>query len=405
MRDRRDSAYLRALSFLVLLFLSGCATPAPRTPPSDRNAPPPGALVAAVVKTLERHIPDLPIPREERAAFRARARAAKSFAEERAIAVELLDRIPASHIALYSSYAVRFFEAELAGRDSPTIGFFLVGIGGELFVSDVLAGSPAAAAGIVRGDRLIAMDGVPAAASPRLDDRHDDLAVPDEESRLVRVVAGERVAVTLHRGGGPPAEIAVEIPIVPWSSLRSDRIGARTIERDGVRVGVLPISYIYARETSRLLLDALAGPLRGAEALVLDVRGRGGSAIALAVVIAMLRNPAVTGDSPLVLAMDRRTRSAKEVLARELARDGRAVLVGERTAGAVRPAWFVPLVRETWLLCPRGPVGRDGYGLEGKGVDPDLSIADPFPAAGGADPILEAAIAEAVRLAREGRPR
>jgi hypothetical protein len=59
----------------------------------------------------------------------------------------------------------------------------------------------------------------------------------------------------------------------------------------------------------------------------------------------------------------------------------------------------VPLVRDTWLLCPRGPLAIDPYGLEGRGVEPDIAIGDPFPAGDGADPILEAAVAEAARRA------
>jgi len=392
-RNRRRPA----LALCALLLISGCASPPSASPGGGARNGGRGALVAAVLDTLAREIPDLALPAPERETYRARALAAGSLAEERAVAAELLERIPASHLALFSGYAKRIFEAELSGRDTPTIGFFLAGIGGELVVSGVLAGTPAAAAGVRRGDRLIAIDAVPAERSPRLDDRHDDAAVPEEESRLLRVAEGDLVTARFGRRGAIPAEYEVELRASLWSSLRSDRLGARIVERDGVRVGILPFSYIYSRESSRLLLEALAGPLRGADALLIDLRGRGGSAIALVVLTAMLRNPTVVGDLPIVLAIDRRTRSAKEVLARDLRESDRVTLVGERTAGAVLPARWHALVEDTWLLCPRGSAGSDPYGLEGKGVAPEIEVEDPFPAGDGSDPILEAAIGEAAR--------
>ncbi len=380
---------------LLLLALSACgALASPRSSAVLVR----GDLLAATLRTLDSQIPDLPVSEAVRHEFLARARAAQSFAEERAITRELIDRIPASHIALFSTYAKEYFELELAGRDAPTIGFQLSESGGELLVSKVLRGTPAEETGIRRGDRLIAIDGIPAMQSRRLDPRHDDAAPPDEATHLLRVGRRDQVRVSLERNGaGPATEIEVVLPATVTSSLRSDRAGARMVELDGVKVGVLPLSYIYSKETSRLFLDSLAGPLIEANCLVLDLRGRGGSGISLMVLTSMLRNPTIVGDLPIVAAIDRRTRSAKEVLARDIRALGIGTLVGERTAGAVRPARWLPLPRETWLLCPSGSISDDPRGLEGSGVAPDIAAKDPFPGGDGADPILEAAIAEAAR--------
>ena len=202
----------------------------------------------------------------------------------------------------------------------------------------------------------------------------------------------------MARGGdGVASAIAVLLPVVRASSLESDRLGVVRREIDGVTVGVIPFTFIYSRETSRHFMAALSGPLLDADALVLDLRGRGGSGIAMLALLSMLENETFVGGLPIVAAIDQRTRSAKEVLARSIRERSIGTLVGEKTPGAVRPSHWVELTEETWLLCPHGPIGTDPRGLEGIGVEPDLWVVDPFPDGDGADPILEASIAEAVR--------
>ena len=363
-------------------------------------------LLESTLRVLRDRIPDLRFNREQLESVRGRFAAAGSRAERREVVRRFLDRIPTSHLALFSSYAKFTFERELAGELSTTLGLTLIESGGTYYVSSVLRGTPASEAGIVRGDRVISIDGDSPALSPRLDARHDDSAPPDEASHLVRVRWGDRVPIVIARGGaGPRTTLEMTLPAVRASSLRSDQLGVRLETRRGVQVGVIPLSYVYSRATSRHVSDALRGPLARADAIVLDLRGRGGSGIALLSLTRLLMNPIALGDRPLVAAIDRRTRSAKEVLAQSMRRRQLGTLVGEKTPGAVRGSQWVELGSGEWLLCPHGPIGVDPRGLEGIGVAPDLWVDDPFPNGDGADPILSAAIDEAARQVLDGASR
>ncbi len=385
-------AVVLAALFTSTVLIPSCALP------TEAAAAERGDLLDATLRVLRDRIPDLRLKRSDVRDLRTRFDRAATSGEQRELVRHFLNDIPTSHLALFSTYAKTVFERELSGVASPTLGLSLTQIEGEWIVGGVMRGTPAEEAGIVRGDRLLAIDGIAPGKSPRLDPRHDDRAPPHEPSHIVRVRAGERVGVQVARGGdGVASAIAVLLPVVRASSLESDRLGVVRREIDGVTVGVIPFTFIYSRETSRHFMAALSGPLLDADALVLDLRGRGGSGIAMLALLSMLENETFVGGLPIVAAIDQRTRSAKEVLARSIRERSIGTLVGEKTPGAVRPSHWVELTEETWLLCPHGPIGTDPRGLEGIGVEPDLWVVDPFPDGDGADPILEASIAEAVR--------
>ncbi|WP_033823870.1 PDZ domain-containing protein, partial [Kitasatospora sp. MBT63] len=70
---------------------------------------------------------------------------------------------------------------------------------GSTAVSDVLPGSPAAAAGIAVGDRLLRVDGAAA----------DQLPVTDVVARLRGRQAGSTVAVAVQRADGPGRDLVL----------------------------------------------------------------------------------------------------------------------------------------------------------------------------------------------------
>ena len=85
---------------------------------------------------------------------------------------------------------------------------------------------------------------------------------------------------------------------------------------------------------------------------------------------------------PLVVIIDKGSRSAKEVLAYILKKSGRATLVGERTGGNVLgtfPFWI-----GDWAILeiPMIDVIVDGVRLEGVGVEPHVAVIDEFDADG-----------------------
>jgi carboxyl-terminal processing protease len=95
---------------------------------------------------------------------------------------------------------------------------------------------------------------------------------------------------------------------------------------------------------------------------------------------------------PLAVLVDGGTRSGKEVVSRALQKNRRAVLVGERTAGAVVAGRILPLSDGSLLFLAVDDILVDGERLEGVGVVPDVQVPAALPFAEGKDPQLEAAL-------------
>ncbi|MEC7584465.1 MAG: S41 family peptidase [Planctomycetota bacterium] len=333
---------------------------------------------------LDRSFCDRELP-ELLARFRDQADRATSPAQERAVVHALLAQVPASHLALLSRSTHQWFEAELFGQPSPMLGCSLVRIGEKFYIDSVYAGGPAAEAGLRRGEEVLAICGEDPLDSPWLDWRSDDAHLTDPASYRFVVIEGQ--VVELQVGADRPREVALVAR--PWSALRASSEGVRELPLGNTRALYVPLWFVYHERAARLLAEALrAHPDCGG--LLLDLRGRGGSALECAVILRVLHRAKARGLS-IVALTDSRTRSAKEILALELRRRALATLVGERTAGAVLVADFAPLSEEAVLMLP---VARLSYSaaLEGSGVAPDVPCRDPLPATPGADPILWAGL-------------
>lgn len=349
-----------------------------------------GTLLARTVRLLRARLPgERARIEEEAAALRADARACETEAAERFVVFRLLERIPTSHLCLVSGFGYRSANADLLGRDHVTLGLWLVEIDGRIFADHVLFGGPAYVAGIRRGDEVTALDGVAARDSPRLDFRTDDAYLPDPPTHFVR--CEQNVPVTLSIRTRVDQETPDEIRVRPTrtSTIAADRAGVHRVSLEGVRAGYVSIHLMTYGEAGEHLRAALEGPLAACDAVIVDIRGRGGSPVEIWACLAYLRRAQQRGVR-LVLLVDGRTRSAKEILAQRAKAEGLAQLVGERTAGAVRRSRFYRVGADTWLLCP-------AYGLETTfsaelaGVEPDVPCADALPWAHGRDPILQAA--------------
>ncbi|MEA3061360.1 MAG: hypothetical protein QOJ94_1141 [Sphingomonadales bacterium] len=112
--------------------------------------------------------------------------------------------------------------------------------GGDFVIEAVRDGSPAAAAGIARGDRLIAVDGVPTAAAVQA--FWDDLGLPVTEERAgfaARILAaGRRDAqrrLMVQRGQSSPRPLELtnlyQIPHPPRPPVTTRREGAALVVR------------------------------------------------------------------------------------------------------------------------------------------------------------------------------
>ncbi len=350
---------------------------------------PAGALFEQVVAVLEDRETGAGVRRGELPALAARYRAAARLsepAEERAVVHAMLAELGVSHLALLSEHSYRAVMAELAGELQPTLGCGIAVTAGQAYVTAVLEGGPAERAGLTNGDRVLALDGVPVLESPRLDWRSDDAALPGPALHGVRVRAGDVVQWTV---AARPGEVRlVPVAAARYSALRAAEESVAAIDLGDVRMGYVHLWYMHDRGLSALLRRALRGALARCDVLVLDLRGRGGSAAAVFAVLKILERDG----RPLLCLIDRGTRSAKEVLAYEVRRRGLGRLVGERTAGAVIPAYFTRVGDDAVLMYPGHALDEYTEALEGVGVRPDLIAPGRGPYSAGHDAILRAAV-------------
>ncbi len=382
----------RAAFLLPLLTLT--ALPAPAEAQG-------GEVYERVVEKLGSRFHDLEWRRETlpriAARLRPQARASATAEEERAVIQYLLEQVPSSHTALYSEATWRRLFDDLANRRRPTLGLELVHLEEGFFVHTLLEGGPAAEAGVLSGDRVLTVDGLPPEKSPRLDWRSDDASLPDPPVHALRCSAGEEVVLELERH--PGLRLGVRLRARVLSSLEASLATARVQEVEGRRVAWFHLRMVHSRQTDKVLRQLLIGRFAEAEALVLDLRGRGGSASMAQRLLALFDGPGAVWTRPVVALVDGATRSAKEVLAWELRERGIARLIGERTAGAVIPATFARVAPDAILMFPSTTLGAYTERLEGKGVEPDVLVRAAGPWSAGADPILEAGLQEAARLA------
>jgi len=323
----------------------------------------------------------------------------RATSEEQFVALtrQALADLKASHTGYYTPLDQRYygllavFEAHL--KTGPvewdSIGADFTA---DHFVRTIFACGPADQVGLKRGDRILKADGA------------DFQPVLSFQGR-----AGRPVMLTVER---TRAETPLKIAVTPrrirlrveW--LDAERRGARVVVHRGKRIAYVPFFSGAGDEYRDALQELLAGALRDADALVLDLRdGFGGCNPNL--VNLFNKTPAVLSfvgrdgkggsmDSqwrkPLVLIINGGTPSGKEVVAYSVKKHRMGTLVGTRTAGAVLAGSCFQLGNKAIMYLAVSDVRADGERIEGRGVDPDVEVADSLPYAGGADPQLDKAL-------------
>jgi carboxyl-terminal processing protease len=207
-------------------------------------------------------------------------------------------------------------------------------------VLDPMPDRPAEKAGILKGDILIAVDGVPL----------DPALSVDDVVTLIRGPIGEPVALTVQRAG--EAE-----PLV-FSVLR-ERIEAPSVEwrvlEQAPQVGYIAIRSFTERTAAEL--DQALDELRQQEIsyLIVDLRHNGGGLLQSSIDVASrflsdgvvlyerrnngeeqiyrVRAATRAPNWPTVILTDGATASASEIVAGALQDRGRAALIGEKTFG------------------------------------------------------------------------
>ena len=207
-----------------------------------------------------------------------------------------------------------------------------------LLVVDVFAGSPAARAGLARGDLITNVGSV------SLANRSANFS-----ASLIKGRAGTRVTLTVRHGAQRRTVSLVRADItVPVAS-------GRILQYHGTKIGAVELTSFTAGSGSELRAQVDKVLHQGARALILDLRENGGGLLEEAVNVASIFIPdgtivstagrsqprqvylakgnAIPTSMPLVVLVDSGTASAAEIVTGALQDRGRATVVGTHTYG------------------------------------------------------------------------
>ncbi len=292
------------------------------------------------------------------------------------------------------------FRAELQGRNQ------FVGIGVQVSqhapfsIVTVFPDSPAQRAGLMPGDVILAVNGIPATEQTL-----------QSLNGLIRGEEGTAVTLTVMRRSEPaPLDITVVRGVVSIPVLTS------TLRPDGI--GVIQLTAFTANgQSEQMLRDALADlTAQGARGWVLDLRANGGgSADSVYQVLGAFlppETPVLTVDRrgerttfqvegeeapaqlPLAVLIGPGSASGAEIVAAVLQDTGRARIFGQQSAGCVNLGVLRGLPDGSGMSITGARVlaGPRERVLDGAGVTPDEQTPD-----GPGDPALAAAVAYLLR--------
>ncbi|HEY8247668.1 MAG TPA: S41 family peptidase [Hyphomicrobium sp.] len=336
--------------------------------------------------------------------------AAKTDAQRSAAINALLTELGASHTRHYTKDETAYYElvdifSYPLRRDIPKhfagekvryagIGMFTKDIDGKTFVTAVFPDFPAARAGLLAGDEIVAADNRPFAPIGSF-----------------RNKIGEKVTLQIRReANGDTRSITVEPHwIEPGETFQAAlRDSARIIETNGKRVGYVRVWSYAGTEYQSLLEDVLSdGKLKDADALIWDLRDGWGGAHPRYLSVFNTYGPtlALTGRNgttnlvgyrwgkPVAMLVNGGTRSGKEVLAYGFKKNGFGQVIGERTAGALLAGTAFLLSDGSLLIMAVEDAAVDGERVEGKGVPPSIEVPFDIRYAAGKDPQLDKAVA------------
>lgn len=254
----------------------------------------------------------------------------------------------------------------------------------HLVIIAPLDGGPAKRAGILAGDTIVAINGVPV--------QPDDI---DVSIKKLRGPIGSKITLTiLHADGSKP----VAIPLVR-ERIRVASVTTRMLEPGYAYIRISEFQDDTADELTRTVekLQKQHGPLRGA---VLDLRSNPGGLLTSAVGVAddfldsglivstrgrlsqsNLKFSATPGDlldgAPMVVLVDNGTASAAEIVTGALKDNHRALVMGRRTFGKGSVQTILPLGNgDAVKLTTARYYTPDGTSIQAAGITPDIVLGD-----------------------------
>lgn len=330
--------------------------------------------------------------------YRDQAREARGREEAYKIINAMIGELKTSHLALVDARVWRdHLRSEFSNAPTPRLGAELVEIDGALYIGGLLEGGPAAKAGLLTGDQVVAINGRPPLDAEDLLGAGHDPGLPGHPGYVLIVEDGEEVRFTVRsRDQGPTRAIAVTAAKMTMMDAMENSI--RVVERGGKRIGVIHLWHFMNNRVVRIVRGAMAGAFRDVDGLVFDIRGRGGSAAVVNQLLNLFRGRRAIWSRPVSVLIDGHTRSAKEIFAWQWRRESElGPLVGQRTQGACIATIFRTLRDGSVMLLPAYDVSRisGGENLEGQGVPADVTVEEGELAfRRGRDPILERGLAE-----------
>ena len=213
-----------------------------------------------------------------------------------------------------------------------------------MYIDDVIPGGPAEQAGLVVGDRILAIEGKPISS-------FDDLG---DAVMIMRGEPGTQVNFTCVHEGQAPRELRVTRALVDPPAVEVRWLG------EGLGVLRLRDFQAASAKEMRAGLSELRASAKQAggelQGVVLDLRDNGGGLLDQAIEIsdmfiadgalvrtrgrqgrlldeARARGPGTVRDLPLVVLMNKGSASASEIVAGALQDHRRALIIGERSYG------------------------------------------------------------------------
>jgi carboxyl-terminal processing protease len=280
---------------------------------------------------------------------------------------------PYSHYYDPSDYQT--FQNEDTNPHLSGIGIDITRENKGVLVNSVFRGSPAAKAGLVRGDLIIAV------GSSSLVNRSVNFS-----RSLITGKAGTKVTLTVQRGQQKPRMVSL---------IRADLVvpvaAAQLVHYHGLKLGHVQLTSFAVGSGDEVRQQVRNMLHDGAQGLILDLRENGGGLVNEAINVAsifisngtivstagraqprqvyMAMGDAIAPNIPMVVLVDSGTASAAEIVTAALQQRGRAKVVGTHTYGKGVFQEITPLQNGGALDFT---VGRyytpDGHNLGGPGV-------------------------------------
>ena len=351
---------------------------------------------------------------EVRSRYRSQAARANSTQQLANIINQMLGELKTSHTHFYTANEPAYYQIAGIFRqfllddlkpflpegklEYTGIGIYTEEIDNKTFIKAIINGSPAEKSGLKVGDELLSVGGQPFQAIQSFVGK-----------------AEREVPVLIKRtADAKPQEITVIPKIFNPATMFLDALkdSVEVIERDDKKIGYIHVwSYADPKYQEQLETELVYDRLKDTDGLVWDLRDGWGGAnpsylnifTAPAPIITTIFRDGVARESrqqwqkPVVMLVNRGSRSGKEILAYGFRKYGVGQIVGSKTAAAVVAGRPYIMPDGSLLYLAVADVAIDGERLEGRGIIPDVRVPLSVPYKQGIDLQKERAIDTVVR--------